>query len=579
MNKSKQTKHDTNPKSLVPTIPYSSFAPLRLCVIKFRVIFFLTVLAVPCFAENEFSLRLAPAIEIPVGIENFNTGIGASASLDWAFWQFADHFNVGVNAGGHFASLPFVTGDPFTLMGGNLGLFLNYRPFDRWAFRIAANGGVYQYIRADHNETNPLFSGTLGTEFYLSPYFSLFADGGFTYRVFTSEPLNTLGISLGIRLNLSEIMGGRSRLRVERTKQNNVFPVSWAWYEKNPIAAITVTNEEPNTITDVRLSFYMDSFMSQPYTFAVVPRLAPGQSVEVPVTSLFNQAMMNLNETVNANGLLQTQYRSLGTSKTSAAPIQMPIFHRNTMSWDDDRRAAAFVSPNDFSARAFARYVETAVRDYLSRPVFPDTIPPKNMPQNVIYAAAIFEALRLYGISYIVDPSSSYVALSDDASALDSLNYPYETLKYRGGDCDDLSILFCSLLEALGIETAFITVPGHIFTAFEIGDNNWQKGNPDIIELYGHDGILRRWFPVEITVPAEGFTRAWRIGARQWKTAADTSTQTNAASGAAMLYPIHAAWTIYPSVTVPAPGGSLQGMPDKSAVIRSLVIEQRAISK
>ncbi len=38
-----------------------------------------------------------------------------------------------------------------------------------------------------------------------------------------------------------------------------------------------------------------------------------------------------------------------------------------------------------------------------------------------------------------------------------------------GGDCDDLSILVCSLFEAVAIDTAFITVPGHIFMAFDSG--------------------------------------------------------------------------------------------------------------
>jgi transglutaminase-like putative cysteine protease len=52
--------------------------------------------------------------------------------------------------------------------------------------------------------------------------------------------------------------------------------------------------------------------------------------------------------------------------------------------------------------------------------------------------------------------------LSEEAGIPDSLNYPYQTLFYRGGDCDDLSILFCSLMESLGVASAFITVPGHI---------------------------------------------------------------------------------------------------------------------
>ena len=511
-------------------------------------------------AESEFSLRIAPIIETPTSITEFNSGFGADISLDWAFFQFARNFNLGVSIGGAYSSLPFPTGDPLVLIEGKAGVFLKWRPFDRWAFSIAGNGGFYQYIRGEKTDNNFLASGNLGLEFYLSPYFSLFTEGEYTYRVFSSKPFNTFGAAVGVRINLSEIMGGRSRIRIEKTEQYRVFPVSWAWYEDNPVAAVTVTNEEANTITDVNLSFYMDSFMSQPWTFAVVPRLAPGESVNIEVTSLFNEAMMNLNETVNANGLLQTQYRSLGSRKETDITINMPIFRRNFLSWDDDRRAAAFVSPNDFSAKVFAKYVQTAVNN--------EQIINKEgrIPINVIYAAALFEALRLYGINYIIDPSSSYIALSENASALDSLNYPYETLRYRGGDCDDLSILFCSLLEALDVETAFITVPGHIFAAFNVGDPQWYANSGDIIELDG-----KRWLPLEITVPSEGFTRAWRIGTRQWRANSSAGIeQDRENSEKAKLLPIREAWKIYPSVTVPSSGDYLQDLPEWDMIIFAL---------
>jgi len=67
---------------------------------------------------------------------------------------------------------------------------------------------------------------------------------------------------------------------------------------------------------------------------------------EVPVTAQFNEVMMNLTETVNANGAIQTQYRSLGAQKETATTIQMPIFHRNTLSWDDDRRGKGGIVPD-----------------------------------------------------------------------------------------------------------------------------------------------------------------------------------------------------------------------------------------
>ena len=83
----------------------------------------------------------------------------------------------------------------------------------------------------------------------------------------------------------------------------------------------------------------------------------------------------------------------------------------------------------------------------------------------------LFERERLFGLAYVVDPSTSYVEKSANKSAVDSLQFPHQTLFYRGGDCDDMSILFSALLEAVGVKTAFITIPGHIFMAFALNMN------------------------------------------------------------------------------------------------------------
>jgi hypothetical protein len=516
-----------------------------------------------CFAENEFSLRIAPALEMPLGLPQMGVGFGANADLDWAFLRFANKFDFGVSAGGGFASIAVQTGDPLTLLEGKAGTFVRWRPFDRWAFQAGLNVGAYNHSRGEDSSTAGLFGGSLGAQFHLSPYFSVFADGGYTWRVYSpGRPLPTLDAALGIRINLSEIMGGRTRVRVEKTEQHRVFPVSWAWYENNPVATVIVTNEEPNAITDVNLLFFMDSYMSRPWNFAVLPRLAPGESAEIPLTALFNEVLMNLSNDVNASGVIQMRYRSLGAKKESASSVQMPIHNRNAMNWDDDRRAAAFVSPRDSSALHFARYVAGVVEQTNTSTLNTNTSTLNNVPSNVRIAVSMFEALRLYGINYVVDPASSYAALSEDASGLDSLNYPYQTLYYRSGDCDDLSILFCSLLEVVGIETAFITIPGHIYMAFEVGDSNWLAGNANIIEIDG-----KRWLPLEITVTDQGFTRAWRIGAREWRTGGTE----------AALYPIRSAWELYPAVTVPASGNRLPEMPDQTAVIRAMEVELRLI--
>jgi hypothetical protein len=547
-------KHSNNeiPQSPVPQSPSPrSLFPVPLFSL---LIAHCSLFSLPCYAENVFSLRLAPAFQMPLGISQLKMGIGANASFDWAFWSFAGNFDLGVSAGGSFASIAVQTGRPLTLLEGRVGPFIRWKPFDRWAFQAGLGVGVYNHSRDEDSSTAGLFGGALGAQFHLSPYFSLFADVGYTFRIYSpGKPLQTVSAVLGISLNLSEIMGGRARVQVEKTQQYRVFPVSWAWYEHNPVAAIKVTNEEPNAITEINLSFFMDSYMSQPWNFAALPRLAPGESAEVPLTALFNEILINLINDVNASGIIQIEYRSLGTKKESTLAIQMPIHNRNALNWDDDRRAAAFVSPRDSSALHFARYVAGVAVDA-------NAVSANATPTSVRTAVAMFEALRLYGINYVIDPASSYADLSEDASGLDSLNYPYQTLYYRSGDCDDLSILFCSLLEVVGIETAFITIPGHIFMAFEVGNSNWRVGSADIIELDG-----KRWLPVEITVPDQGFSRAWQIGAREWRSAGTE----------AAIYPIREAWELYPAVTVPASGDHLPEMPEQDAIIRAMEAELR----
>ncbi|MDR1419058.1 MAG: hypothetical protein LBI86_01670, partial [Treponema sp.] len=265
----------------------SSGAMLALCV----------VLAAPVYGKNEFALSLAPALEIPAGKKHFGPGAGAAVTLDWAFLPF-----MGLSAAGSFGSLSTKAGSGFTMYRGGIGPFFRWRPFDRWTFRAGAQAGVYQYQWENYSNVRPFAGGGLRADFHLSPSIALYAGGEYLRHAFSGAPLNVFAMSAGIKLNLSEIMGGEARVRGEKIEQRRVFPVSYAWYKDNPVATVRITNGEPNTITGVNLSLFMDRYMGQPEPFAVLPRLAPGESVDVPVTALFNEVMLSLTENALANG-------------------------------------------------------------------------------------------------------------------------------------------------------------------------------------------------------------------------------------------------------------------------------------
>jgi hypothetical protein len=69
---------------------------------------------------------------------------------------------------------------------------------------------------------------------------------------------------------------------------------------------------------------------------------------------------------------------------------------------------------------------------------------------------------------------------------------PEETLLYRTGDCEDFSILLCSLLRAYGIDAERVYVA--------LGVNDEEDGHAFLIEDWYHDGEWRR---IESQAPAQ----------------------------------------------------------------------------
>ena len=84
--------------------------------------------------------------------------------------------------------------------------------------------------------------------------------------------------------------------------------------------------------------------------------------------------------------------------------------------------AAAFVSAKDGAVQRFSRQISLALKDKI------ETAPSANR----LYAKAIFDVLKAYGINYVVDPTS--VFSTSDTVAVDFLQLPYQTLLYHGGD-------------------------------------------------------------------------------------------------------------------------------------------------
>ena len=332
-----------------------------------------------------------------------------------------------------------------------------------------------------------------------------------------------------------------------------IFPVFYSYYDRNPIGTATLTNPGGAAFHDLVLSFYIAQYMDNPKFAAPVPRLEPGDSITIPVHGLFTSRIMEVTEGARLSALVRLEYLAGETERSLELVQSVQVLNRNALTWDDDRKLAAFVTARDPVVMGFARNVSGVTQEAM----------PSGVNDALAVAAGLHEALDEYGVRYVPDPVTAYAEYSQQQNAIDHVLFPRQTLEYRGGDCDDLTALYCALLESVGVETAFITIPGHIYAAVSLGPEEAARrafANPE--ELVFADG--RAWLPVEVTLRAQGFLPAWREGAKEWRV--------HAATGTARLHPVHAAWEFYPPVGLPGSGtpATVDGTPLGLAIASEL---------
>jgi hypothetical protein len=497
--------------------------------------------------KGSFLLSVSPGAMVPLFESTARHTIGASAGLHGEYilpsgWLYG-------SCSVEYSLLPLITDDSLNTVAFTAGGGVQLSPVPWLAGRLYGAAGYLLGFIDGTTGGAPLVEA--GTEFRvrLSPAFWLGAGASYRHCFYASEALyQGLGVSLGAVLNLS---AGKKRSNLElRLKEIlPVFPVFYKYYHDHPLGSVLVRNGEKGTIRNVKVSFLAEQYMSSPKVCAVIEELRRGEEREIPLHALFTERVLEISESTMTQANVLVEYEFLDQPLTARLDETLLLNHRNAMTWDDDRKAASFVTANDPTVLRFAKAVAGLVR----------AEPGSSVSINFRQALGIFEALSLAGLNYVADPNTPYVELSRSDQSIDYLQFPHQTLEYKAGDCDDLSILYCALLEAAGIETAFITVPGHIFAAFAV------EQKPDearALFLRPEDLIFREgkaWVPVEITMIREGFLDAWQTGAREWREGEQ--------AGTAAFHPIHQAWKLYEpvailgsqaTVAVPEPGQVLK---------------------
>lgn len=527
---------------------------------------------------STFMLNASPSLNFTFGGDTayYAMGGGGTVSFNYSL-PFLKPLSVGLVAGYDLAPLAIPEGaterpGSLSIIHGGLNLAFNYFVSPRISLGAMLGGGYYYGFFNDDPTSSgsyPIASALVGASFKILPSLGIGAYGSFRSYFGLYQHL---GFSITTTIYLGQTGEMPERVKKERVKPDktkpepmdvgdgegvdivsvefeNIFPVFFKYYDNNPIGTAVIHNFEKDTAEQVKVTFYVKQYMDNPKEALTIDVLESGESREFDLFGLFTNEVLDITEGTKVSALINISYQQKGKQQSKELIETIRLQNRNAVTWDDDRKACAFVTAKDPAVMKFSKNVAGWVKNSGSRAV----------NKNLKLAMALHEALDLYGISYVIDPTTPYVELSEDELAIDFLQFPKQTLEYLAGDCDDLSILYSALLEAAGVATAFVTTPGHIFVAFdlEMSPDDARKAflSPD-------DLIFREnktWLPVEITVRGDGFLKAWQIGAKEWRE--------NVSENLTGFFEMHTAWELYEPVGFP---GTVQiQLPDRNDIVET----------
>ncbi len=296
-------------------------------------------------------------------------------------------------------------------------------------------------------------------------------------------------------------------IEFDQPRMDDMFAAMQSYYIRNPAGEVLLTNTEKYPLTDLKVTFFQPGYMRLPTEVLITPVLESGESLEVPITVNYDQSVFGLEGVTPLTGEIQVDYTLRARTATQSIPVNYDLYDRNSLTWDDDRKVAAFITSGDSALSNYLSFLRQSCKDEVN----------PGFNEEIQTGMQVFYGLTEIGLIYQKDRVLSFEDAQGDKLVVDTVSLPRETLTNLFGDCDDLTVLYNAMMESAGIETGFITVPGHIYSMFSTGvpAKDYRLIHPDKSMTVPIEGVL--WVPLEITFIGENdFDTAWRAGADEY---------------------------------------------------------------
>ena len=496
-------------------------------------------LSIPVSAV-ELIFSITPELTFPFltkGAEKYDV-LGYGGTLDTGVVLF-DFLNAGTTLG--FYAIPKKSSSQLLddqaknvfFIPAGLKVGATAYPFSRISVNAGVSAGLSMAVSGSSLHYQPWYKGEVGAAFRINPAVSVGLTASwldFQYNTWVSNPLMeglSGGITVTYRLDTKKSSGSVSAVS---ECDDNVFPLFYTVYKDNPFGTIYITNDETAEIKNIRVSVRAGDYTSSEMKCAEISILHKHKTEAIPLIADFSGTIFQFTENGQIPAEVVINYELLGQKRTAVSQIIIPVYNRNQVRWIDPASIACYVSSSAQEVLEFSKYLVGIARHSLR----------SGLNRNMQFAMYIYEGMRLAGIKYEQDVSTPYDSCHLNIEGLDYIQYPYQTMLYKSGDKDDLGILMMSLLQSVGIQSAFICTKDDFIVLFNTEISSSKAGNffdgTDRVMILEDDNV---WIPLSMKVLGEGFINSWY-------NAIEEIMYINQTEEDYYFVDLAEAWTIYP---------------------------------
>ncbi len=231
-----------------------------------------------------------------------------------------------------------------------------------------------------------------------------------------------------------------------------------------PLANLSIVNTSPEPVLQL-VSAEIPGW-TQPFEETIV--VGPRESRTLRINPTLLPGAYQLEEI--RRGTLEVRIRDLKSGTVNAQSRPVLIHGGSDVYWGrqfaNAQIVARWVTPHDPAVLRLVSQARVLTPTGRMHGYNPAAANPAKLGAEVrAQARAVFEALKRSGLSYV----SSMFTFGDFTTNAQRIRLPRETLELSNANCIDVSVVFASAMENLGMNPVIVIVPGHAFVGVRLG--------------------------------------------------------------------------------------------------------------